>query len=264
MRPTLERALSESGVDAKSVAGAGEQAVATAKPLFESLVTFITTSPPTILAETAVGLVAAYYLLPPVLKASVGLLRGYAGDVSPPAALDALATQGNAVMVDIRSARDKEQSGIPDLPNSGKLVELEYASIDDRKLRGQLRDIQGLEMKITAMQVAALKRLSKGAHLYLMDKNGGVAKAVARELAGRGFGKVFVINGGFSGWQRDRLGTKLGASVSRVEVLLPGGSSSSFGRGGGGGGSVSSSSTRQMLPVQQTRRALPSGSSASR
>ncbi|KAL4532423.1 hypothetical protein Ndes2437B_g02829 [Nannochloris sp. 'desiccata'] len=161
VKPGLERVLSETvGVDGKAVA---------------------------VLAETAVGLVAAYYLLPPVLKASVGALRGYAGDVSPAAALDALSTQGKANLVDIRTAREKEQQGLPDVPNSGKLVELEFATIEDRKVRGQLRDIGKLEIKITAMQIAALKRLNKGAPLYLMDKNGGVAKAVARELGSRGF-----------------------------------------------------------------------------
>lgn len=259
--PSLERVLSDTGVDSRAVVGAGEQAVAAAKPLLESLVTFVTTSPPEIVAETAVGLVAAYYLLPPVFKATVGLLRGYAGDVSPAAALDALSTQGNAVLVDVRSARDKEQQGLPDLSNAGKLVELEYATIEDRKIRGQLRDIGALEIKITAMQIAALKRLSTASPIYLLDRSGGLAKAVAKELAGRGFGKVYVINGGFSGWQRDRLGTKLASSVSRVEVLLPGSV-----RGGGSarqlpaGGSARSV---QVLPPSPPRRALPSGSSGS-
>jgi hypothetical protein len=110
---------------------------------------------------------------------------------------------------------------------------------------------------ITAMQIAALKRLNKGAPLYLMDKNGSVAKAVARELSNRGFSKVFVINNGFSGWQRDRLGSKLATSVSRVEVLLPG----SVGRGSSARQLTSGSTSRtvQVLPPQQQRRALPPG-----
>lgn len=254
VKPSLERVLSDTGVDTKVVSDAGETAVATAKPLLETLVQFLTTSSPTVLAETALGLVAAYYLLPPVLKASSGLLRGYAGDVTPAAALDALATQSNAVLVDIRTAREKEQTGIPDLPNSSKLIELEYASIDDRKVRGQLRDISKLELKITGMQIAALKRLSKGAPIFILDRNGGTAKAVAREIADRGFGKVFVVSGGFSGWQRDRLGTKLSQSVSRVEVLLPGSI-----RTGSGSTRQGSAKNPQVLPPQTTRRALPAG-----
>lgn len=258
VKPGFERVLTDTvGVDGKAVTGAGEQVVSSTKPLIESLIHFLTTSSPTLLAETAVGLVAAYYLLPPVLKATVGALRGYGGDVSPAAALDALSTQGNANLVDIRTAREKEQAGIPDLANSGKLVELEFATIEDRKVRGQLRDIGKLEIKITAMQIAALKRLNKGAPLYLMDKNGSVAKAVARELGSRfGFNKVFVINNGFSGWQRDRLGSKLATSVSRVEVLLPG----SIGRGSTSR-QLPSGSTRtvQVLPPRKQQKQLPSG-----
>jgi rhodanese-related sulfurtransferase len=255
IKPGLERVLSETvGVDGKAVTSAGEQAIASTKPLLESLVHFLTTSSPTVLTETAVGLVAAYYLLPPVLKASVSVFRGYAGDVSPAAALDALSTKSNANLVDIRTAREKEQQGIPDLPNSGKLVELEFAAIEDRKVRGLLRDLGKLEIKITAMQIAALKRLNKGTSLYLMDKNGGVAKAVARELASRGFNKVFVINNGFSGWQRDRLGSKMAATVSKVEVLLPG----SMGRGSSARQLTSGSTTRTVQALPPPRRALPS------
>ncbi|KAL4550157.1 hypothetical protein Ndes2526B_g08323 [Nannochloris sp. 'desiccata'] len=165
--------VKSTGDAVKAGLGVAEQGLDTAKSAYQTISPAIQTANRRMLAETAVGLVAAYYLLPPVLKASVGALRGYAGDVSPAAALDALSTQGKANLVDIRTAREKEQQGLPDVPNSGKLVELEFATIEDRKVRGQLRDIGKLEIKITAMQIAALKRLNKGAPLYLMDKNGG-------------------------------------------------------------------------------------------
>lgn len=258
VKPGLERVLTDTGLDGKTVAGAeaaAGQAVAAAKPVLESVLHFLATSSPVTLAETAAVLVAAYYLLPPVLKASAGALRGYAGDVSPAGALDAVSTQGGAVIVDIRSAREKEAAGIPDLPNAGKLVELEYASIVDRKIRGQLRNVGTLELKITGMQIAALKRLNKGDAIFLLDRNGGVAKAVARELASRGFGKVYVISGGFSGWTRDRLGTKMAATVSRVEVILPGVGTRSSTRQLPSG---SAQTVKQALPVQTARRALPS------
>ena len=117
-------------------------------------------------------------------------------------------------------------------------------------MRNQLKDISSLELKITGMQIAALKRLSKSSPVFILDRNGSTAKAVAREIAARGFSKVFVISGGFSGWQRDRLGTKLSASVSRVEVLSPGSIRV-------GGGSVKP----QVLPPATQRRALPAGRS---
>lgn len=262
-KPSLEKALSSTGIESAAIEKTAGQAVDTAKPLLENLVHFLTTSSPTTLAEVAVGLVASYYLLPPVLKAAGGALRGYAGDVSAAAALDALSTRGDAFLLDIRTAREKEQAGIPDLPNSGKLVELEYAAIEDRRIRGQLRNISELELKITAMQIAALKRLNKGNTIYVLDRNGSAAKAVAKELANRGFSKVFVISGGFSGWSNARLGVKLSSSVSRVEVLLPG--SGSFGRQGsvvsdvGSSRRISNGSQSSVRQLPAGRRALPSG-----
>ena len=256
--PSLERAVANAGVDEKTLNVVEKTAQATAmtiKSVLEYVFTFVTTSSPTVLAETAIGVVAAYYLLPPTLKLASGVLRGYAGEVNPPAVLDALTSRGNCVLVDVRSSREKEGQGIPDLPNQSKVIELEFAMIEDRKVRNQLRDISKLETKITAMQIAALKRLGKGTTIYIMDKNGGVSKAVAKELAARGFKSVFVMKGGFSGWMKDKLGTKLSTSVSRVEVLLPG---SQF----RGGGSAASTRGSRQLPPAVARRALPSGTTS--
>lgn len=53
-------------------------------------------------------------------------------------------------------------------------------------------------VQVTALQIAALKRLGKGNKILLLDRSGGgAAKAVARALSERGFGRVFVIKGGF-------------------------------------------------------------------
>ncbi|KAI7844130.1 hypothetical protein COHA_002266 [Chlorella ohadii] len=310
-----EKVLSASGVDtsaAKPLVDTTEQVVTTAKPFAEQAITFLTTTEPALLGQYAVALVAAYYLAPPLLKAGVGFLRGYAGDIAPAAALSAVESEGNAVIVDIRSAREKEAGGMPDIPNTsklieleyagieapicrthvkhcclcvalvaGKLIELEYAGIEDRKVRSQLRSATDLEVKVTALQIAALKRLGKGNKILLLDRSGGgAAKAVARALSERGFGRVFVIKGGFQGWQSSKLRTKAASIVSRVEVLPPG----TFGTGGsrGTGSSRSPSPAPRQLPsgsrstqgssgrtlaasatTVSSRRALPSPSSAS-
>lgn len=39
---------------------------------------------------------------PPLLKGLFGTLRGYAGNISPAAALDAVANDGNTLLIDIR------------------------------------------------------------------------------------------------------------------------------------------------------------------
>ena len=48
-------------------------------------------------------------------------------------------------------------------------------------------------------QIASLKRIGRGSRVLLLDRSGGSAKAVAKELARRGFGRAFVIDGGFDG-----------------------------------------------------------------
>ena len=39
---------------------------------------------------------------PPLLKGIFGSLRGYAGNISPAAALDAVSVDGNTLLIDIR------------------------------------------------------------------------------------------------------------------------------------------------------------------
>ena len=53
--------------------------------------------------EAELGL-AMYIVLqgPGLLKVLFGSLRGYAGDISPPSALDAVSNDGNALIIDIR------------------------------------------------------------------------------------------------------------------------------------------------------------------
>ena len=83
-----------------------------------------------------------------------------------------------------------------------------------------IKSILGVQM--TVLQIAALKKVKKGTTVLLMDKNGGGAKAIARELSGRGFRRVFVISGGFQGWTGSKLQTRLSSSVSPIEILSPG------------------------------------------
>ena len=140
-------------------------------------------------------------------------------------------------------------------PCAGKLVELELAAVAG-KLRSQLRNPGQLEVTVTALQIAALKRLGKGSSIYLLDRSGGTAKQVAKELASRGFGRVFVVAGGFQGWQNSKLRTRPSSTVSRVEVLQPGSRASAR-------IIPAVARTVQVLPPvgRSAQRALPSGRS---
>lgn len=56
-----------------------------------------------VLAEYGLGAVALYYLAPFLLGSVFGSLRGYAGEVSAAQALDLVANDGGAVIIDIRT-----------------------------------------------------------------------------------------------------------------------------------------------------------------
>ncbi|KAA6421320.1 MAG: calcium sensing receptor [Trebouxia sp. A1-2] len=181
-----------------------------AKPSLTSSLTSLTSRDPTTLAEYALGAVAFYYIAPPVLKLLFGSLRGYAGEINPAAALDAVAIGGNVVIVDIRTSREKENGGVPDLPFGNRLIEVEYAEIEDRKVRGQLQNVGAIE-----------RQVNKRTQILLLDKNGSTSKAIAKELSRKGFRKIRVIQGGFSGWTSSKLQTKMSNTVSAVEILAP-------------------------------------------
>lgn len=56
-----------------------------------------------LLAEYGLGAVALYYLTPALLGGFVGSLRGFAGEVTAAQALDLLASDGSALLIDIRT-----------------------------------------------------------------------------------------------------------------------------------------------------------------
>lgn len=181
---------------------------------------FLSTQPPEVLAEGAVAAVALWYLAPPLLGLFGGLFRGYRDDLTPPQALDFLLD--GAYLIDLRSTREKEAAGVPDVPGSAssRLLELEFATTEDRKIRGLLRDPTAVETKITALQIAALKKVSRGTKLILMDAGNGVAPLVARELGlGKGFGSVYVLKGGFRSWVASKLETRSSRTVATPTVI---------------------------------------------
>ena len=74
---------------------------------------------------------------------------------------------------------------------------------------------------MTILQIAALKKVKKGSRILLLDKNGSVAKDVAKGLNARGYKKVFVIDGGFNGWTSSKLQTRGSSSVCSKFAVAP-------------------------------------------
>ena len=48
-------------------------------------------------------------------------------------------------------------------------------------------------VQVTVLSIAALKKVSKGTRILLLDRNGGQSKTIAKALAKKGFKKVWII-----------------------------------------------------------------------
>lgn len=64
-----------------------------------------------------------------------------------------------------RSDREKEAGGVPDIPTPGRLVELEYAAISNRKMRGQLRNPGDIEKTVSPVPPSTHQTGLKGVNV---------------------------------------------------------------------------------------------------
>eukprot|EP00240_Pyramimonas_obovata_P004573 CAMPEP_0118957528 /NCGR_PEP_ID=MMETSP1169-20130426/62150_1 /TAXON_ID=36882 /ORGANISM="Pyramimonas obovata, Strain CCMP722" /LENGTH=400 /DNA_ID=CAMNT_0006905615 /DNA_START=31 /DNA_END=1233 /DNA_ORIENTATION=+ len=242
--------LKSSGLDLDAVASAGKvatdaasTAVTTAAPVAQSVFKVMTSSDPSTLATFAGGAAVLVFLSPVWGPALASSIRGYAGDISAASALD-LVTQSNVMMVDLRSAEEIAAKGSPLLPRgASKLSLVPVATIMDKRLRGQMSRAASVEVESTAIVIAALKRVTKGTTVLLLDRKGSTSKQVARCLSRLGFKKVFVIDGGFEGrggWIQSSLARTAPAGIQSTSgsIKILGTQFGSTGRKALGSGSV--------------------------
>ena len=59
--------------------------------------------------------------------------------------------------------------------------------------QGCERDVSAEDaVQVTVLSIAALKKVSKGTRILLLDRNGGQSKQIAKALAKKGFKKVMI------------------------------------------------------------------------
>lgn len=80
-----------------------------------------------------------------------------AGEITPARAVDLVATDPTVAIIDIRPLKEKGAVGTPDVPSSarGRFLELEVAEID-RRLRGQLRNVDAVESQVLVYPLFSL------------------------------------------------------------------------------------------------------------
>ncbi|KAK4252581.1 hypothetical protein QN277_014563 [Acacia crassicarpa] len=228
-----QQALQSSGLDtqpvlsaAKTVVDAAQQTgrvIEDAKPIASTTVETISSADPTVIAGTAGAIFLAYILLPPFWSLLSFNFRGYKGELTPAQTLDLLCTQ-NYIMVDIRSEKEKNKTGVPRLPSSAKskMIAIPLEELAS-KLRGLVRNAKKVEAEIAALKISYLKKVNKGTNIVIMDSYSESAKIVARTLTKLGYKNSYTVADGFSGnrgWLQSRLGTD-SYSVSFAEVLSP-------------------------------------------
>ncbi|XP_022018699.1 calcium sensing receptor, chloroplastic isoform X2 [Helianthus annuus] len=138
-----QEAIQSSGFDtepvysaAKTVADAAQQTgkvIQDAKPIASTTVETISSADPTTIAVTGGVIVLAYFLLPPVFSVISFNLRGYKGELTPAQVLD-LVSSNNYTLIDIRSEKDKDKSGVPRLPANGKNKMIAVPFTDSAKI----------------------------------------------------------------------------------------------------------------------------------
>ncbi|KAJ3694789.1 hypothetical protein LUZ60_000166 [Juncus effusus] len=223
-------ALQTAGVDASPVLSAAkilveatQKAAELAKPIAASTVETITSSDPSVILFSAGGLFLAYLLYPPVWSLVSFNLRGYKGNLSPAQALDMVSTQ-NYILVDIRSEKDKNKTGVPQLPSASKnrLISVPLEELPN-KIKSLVRSTKQVEAEIVALKISYLKRVNKGSNIIIMDSYSDIAKIVGKTLTTLGFNNCYIMTDGFSGrkgWIQSKLGFD-SYNLSLIEVLSP-------------------------------------------
>lgn len=88
----------------------------------------------------------------------------------------------------VRSSTRAQQNGCG--LRCAQVLEVEFAALEDKKLRSQLKNPQDIEAQTTALQIASLRRIGSSTKVVLLDRYGPQAEAVAKELSKKGYGKV--------------------------------------------------------------------------
>lgn len=228
-----QEAMQSAGMDsqpvvtaAKTVVDAAQQTskvIEGAKPIATSTVETISSTDPAVIAVAGGTLFLAYLLLPPVFSALSFSLRGYKGELTPAQTLDNMCSK-NYVLIDIRTEKDKDKSGIPRLPSSAKNKMIPIPLNDlPSKVRSLVRNPKKVEAEIVALKISFLKKINKGSNIVIMDSYSDSAKTVAKSLTSFGFKNCWIMTDGFSGgrgWLQSRLGTD-SYNFSFAEILSP-------------------------------------------
>lgn len=137
----------------------------------------------------------------PLVLAYGAVYGGYNGAIKPAKAMEMLQS-GDVVLVDVRRAEERAQNGVPLLRMAarGKGVALPFPELPPSVSR-QVSNPRGLATEILGQQIRSISKLNPQTKVIVMDRNGEIAKDVARACRAAGVRSAYVMDGGFNGYR---------------------------------------------------------------
>ena len=117
---------------------------------------------------------------------------GYAGDVDPKDAYEALAADSSAVLVDVRTVAEWTFVGLPTLQSIAK----EPILVEWQRFPSMGRDPE-FEAKLTNLLTA--RGADLGTSIYFLCRSGGRSRDAAIAMTDTGFNACFNVANGFEG-----------------------------------------------------------------
>ena len=138
---------------------------------------------------------------------------GFAGVADPNRVYAELQDKNaNAVLIDVRSDREREEDGIPDLKfvARDKVAAVPFQRLAQGTVRQVASGATKLQVDLTSLIISSLSMINpRSTKIYLMAGNrartNGAAKDLARKLRTKGCRRPFIIGGGFQQWQKEGL-----------------------------------------------------------
>eukprot|EP00192_Tetraselmis_astigmatica_P002774 CAMPEP_0117682696 /NCGR_PEP_ID=MMETSP0804-20121206/19851_1 /TAXON_ID=1074897 /ORGANISM="Tetraselmis astigmatica, Strain CCMP880" /LENGTH=557 /DNA_ID=CAMNT_0005492933 /DNA_START=75 /DNA_END=1748 /DNA_ORIENTATION=- len=173
---------------------------------------FLSHQPPGV----AAGILAAAIAVPTVVAVN-STVGGFSGVLSAAKAMDVLQNEV-ALLVDVRSAAEREANGIPELKSAArvKAVAVPIPTVEP-SLGSRVEDASDLAINIAAAQIAGLAAVNpRATKVIIMDRNGSRSKAIARLVKSLGVDKSYMLRGGFQAFSKE--GLPVQANVSKYEA----------------------------------------------
>ncbi|XP_057754614.1 uncharacterized protein LOC130973934 [Arachis stenosperma] len=134
---------------------------------------------------------------------------GYSGDLSPKLAMELLAGDKDATLIDVRNEDLLEKDGIPDIRRSARF---RYANVTPLEVNDTLRKLlksgRDIDDSLIAAIIRNLKIVKDSSKVIVMDADGTRSKGIARSLRKLGVKNSYMVQGGFRSWMKEGLRIK--------------------------------------------------------